>query len=103
MISNSLIKTGGVTFRSEQDPLGGAAFQPQRKIKSMEEHHAPTDRILRLNPFEKFGLGVKKFTVDIPKSIVRGLQGDKSVSFHEVLTMSAVPYYLGGLGLYNCF
>lgn len=93
-----------ISFKSDKKALGGAAFQPKHEaIKSMEEHHASPDKVLRLNPLQNFGLGVKKVLVDIPGSIGRGLQGDKTVSFHEFLQMALVPYYLGGAMLYNSF
>lgn len=105
MISNSTVKPSYISFKAEKDALGGTAFQPKRdvEIKSMEDHHISPDKVLRLNALQNFKLGVKKVTYDIPKSIVRGLQGDKSVSFHEFLQMAALPYYLGGAMLYNCF
>ncbi|MEW5818901.1 MAG: hypothetical protein AB1782_01805, partial [Cyanobacteriota bacterium] len=92
MIPNTIVKPNNIAFKSEPDKIGGAAFQPRREVKSMEEHHVSPDKILRNNAIQDLGLGVKKVLVDIPGSIVRGLQGDKSVSFHEFLQMAALPY-----------
>jgi hypothetical protein len=102
MISTNL-NSPYVSFKAEPKAIGGAAFQPKNEVLLMEDAHAPTCEVLKLNPLQKFKLGVKKVTVDIPGSIVRGLQGDKSVSFHEFLQMAAVPYYLGGAMLFNSF
>jgi hypothetical protein len=103
MISNNNLTTRYINFKAETNPIGGAAFQPKREIKSMEEHHEPTDKVMKLGTFGKIKMGLKEAFIDIPSSIGRGLQGDPTVSFHEFLRMAKLPYYLGGPMLVACF
>lgn len=100
-LPNTNIQT--VSFRSEKKAPAGASFQPPNESPGATDPHAAKEAILRLNPFQRLSLGVKKVCVDIPKSVVHGLQGDRNVSFYDFLQMAAVPYYLGGAMLYNCF
>lgn len=103
MISQISLKPNNISFKADENAIGGAAFAPRREIKSMEAHHSSPDKVLRYNMFQNLALAAKKVTYDIPGSIVRGLQGDRSVSFNEFLQMAALPYYLGGGMLFNCF
>lgn len=104
MITSNYTNTANIAFKADQNPIAGAAFAPKREeLVSMEAHNTSKEQVLHLNPLKKLGLSVKKVGYDIPTSIARGLQGDRSVSFHEFLQMAALPYYLGGAMLFNCF
>lgn len=104
MISNSYSKPNYTIFAAEKNIIGGSSLHPNNEIaKPTENIHSKKEQILRLNALQKLSLGIKKVTKDIPDSMIRGLQGDRTVNFNDFLQMALVPYYLGGAMLYNCF
>ncbi len=54
------------------------------------------DKLLQLTPWQNFKLGLKQTFIELPKSVVHGLKGDSSYTFSDFLSITKIPYYLGG-------
>jgi hypothetical protein len=52
---------------------------------------------LQLNPLQEVALNTKTVFVTTPKTILKGLRGDRDFSFADFMLLSKVPYYLGGV------
>jgi hypothetical protein len=57
----------------------------------------PVDKPLQLNPLQTLALNTKTVFVTTPKTIVKGLRGDRDFTFADFMLLSKVPYYLGGV------
>lgn len=72
-----------------------AAYQDlQRRRKQ-----APADVLLRYNSLDKLAHHLKTLFVTMPKTIWRGLKGDKDFTFSDAMLVAKFPYYLGGMFL----
>lgn len=54
------------------------------------------DDLLRLTPMQKVKLDVKNTFVTLPNTIYQGLRGDGHFTFSDYLSVTSIPYYLGG-------
>lgn len=82
-----------VKFNAEPDPN---ANSPQADI------FKKGDVLLPANTSTGAKVAISN-AASIPEYAVRGLRGDQNADFHERLTISKVPYYLGGPTLVWCF
>lgn len=65
----------------------------------------PTDRPFSSdwNWLDKTFLCLKTFFITTPKTVWKGLKGDKSFSFSESMLLAKIPYYIGGAALASSF
>lgn len=64
-----------------------------------QEYKIPTpydDKLLRLTAKEKLALDVKNAFVGLPNTIYQGLRGDGHFTFSDYLSVTSIPYYVGG-------
>ena len=60
--------------------------------------HKDKDRLRNNDFFTKTRIGIEK-VFNMPSYVQRGLKGDPDFNFFEALSVSKIPYYVGGLGL----
>jgi len=60
---------------------------------------SPKDVLLHYGPLDKLGHNIKTIFVTTPKTWWKGLKGDPTYTFSDMMLMSKVPYYLGGVFL----
>ncbi len=70
----------------------------QKPMKNSTEFSNPQDAIYRSSA--KNRAKAKAYNASqIPNYVERGMKGDPDANFHEFMTMSKVPYFIGGPGL----
>ncbi len=66
-----------------------------KTLKEKEEKKEPASKILESDPLTKFNVELKK-TAKLPEYAYRGLKGDPDANFYEYLSISKIPYFIGG-------
>ncbi|MCQ2789205.1 MAG: hypothetical protein MJ229_02390 [bacterium] len=70
----------------------------QKPMKNSTEFSSPKDAIYKSSA--KNRIKAKTYNASqIPSYVERGLKGDPDSNFHEFMTISKVPYFIGGPGL----
>ena len=54
------------------------------------------DELMRLTPMQKLKLDFNNTFVTMPKTIYQGLRGNSHFTFSDYLSVTSIPYYLGG-------
>lgn len=70
---------------------------------SKRRKELPVDVLLDYTPLDKGLQAIKTLFSTLPKTLVKGLRGDKDFSFSDAMLVAKVPYYLGGAFLASSF
>ncbi len=71
--------------------------------KERNIHQVPVDRLLEYSWLDKLAQNVKTTVYTLPKTVLKGLRGDRDFTATDQKLVETIPYYLSGAALVGAF